>query len=81
MQVAGSNQNREAKQTRNKQPETSNILYNFYKNNIFLSMLTKNRTIKYGLLIKSIFLLPDNKHVNKQINRILWFNKHLDYRS
>jgi len=44
-------------------------------------VLTKNISIKYGLLIKSIFLLPDNKHVNKQINRILWFNKHLDYRS
>jgi len=44
-------------------------------------VLTKNVPIKYALLIKSIFLLPDNKHVNKQINRILWINKHLDYRS
>jgi len=44
-------------------------------------MLTKNIPIKYALLIKSIFLLPDNKHVNKQIKRILWCIKHLDYRS
>ena len=44
-------------------------------------MLTKNIPIKYSLLIKSIFLLPDNKHMNKQIQRLLRYIKHLDYRS
>jgi hypothetical protein len=44
-------------------------------------MLTKNIPIKYGLLIKSIFLLPDNKSMNKQIKRILLCIKHLDFRS
>jgi hypothetical protein len=44
-------------------------------------MLTKNISIKYGLLIKSIFLLPDNKSVNQLIKKILWCIKHLDYRS
>jgi hypothetical protein len=44
-------------------------------------MLTKFNPIKYGLLIKSIFLLPDNKNMNQQIRKILWCIKHLDYRS
>jgi hypothetical protein len=44
-------------------------------------MLTKNIPIKYGLLIKSIFLLPDNKSVNNKIKKILCCIKHLDYRS
>jgi hypothetical protein len=44
-------------------------------------MLTKNIPIKYSVLIKSIFLLPDYDCMNKQIKRLLWYFKHLYYRS
>jgi len=44
-------------------------------------MFTKNIPNRYGLLIKSIFLLSENKYVKNQIKRILCFIKYLDYRS
>jgi hypothetical protein len=44
-------------------------------------MLTKNISIKYSLLIKSIFLLPDINPMNKQVKRLMWCIKYLDYRS
>jgi hypothetical protein len=34
-------------------------------------MLTKNTPIKYRLLIKSIFLLPDNKSVSQFKKKII----------
>jgi len=36
-------------------------------------MLTKNKPIKYSLLIKSILLLPDDNRMNKKTNKLLWY--------
>jgi|WetSurMetagenome_2_1015567.scaffolds.fasta_scaffold09359_5 hypothetical protein len=42
-------------------------------------MLTKNIPTKPYVLIKSIFLLTENKFMNKQIKKLLWCIYHENY--
>lgn len=57
------------------------ILQLFNLNCQIFYIITKNIPIKYSVLIKSIFLLPDYKYMNKQIKKFLRCIKHLHYRS